>query len=52
MTLSLPMLLDVEFLEDVLSLPGDKGPVGLSRRVWISTLTVDSGVVASKKSIR
>lgn len=45
--LSLPTLLDVESLEDVLALPGDTGPLGLSRRVWISTLTDGAGLVAS-----
>jgi len=41
------MLLDVESLEDVLALPGDTGPLGLSRRVWISTLTTGAGLTAS-----
>ena len=45
--LSLPTLLDVESLEDVLALPGDTGPLGLSRRVWISTLTTGAGLTAS-----
>jgi hypothetical protein len=45
--LSLPMLLEVESLEDVLALPGDTGPLGLSRRVWISTLTTGAGLTAS-----
>jgi len=45
--LSLPMLLDVESLEDVLALPGDTGPLGLSKRVWISTLTTGAGLTAS-----
>jgi hypothetical protein len=46
--LSLPVLLAEEFLEDVLALPGDGGPLGLSKRVWISTLTADAGSNASK----
>ena len=46
--LSLPILLDVESLEEVLALPGDAGPLGLSRRVWISTLTAGAGLIASK----
>lgn len=46
--LSLPTLLDVESLEEVLALPGDAGPLGLSKRVWISTLTVDTGETASR----
>lgn len=45
--LSLPILLDVESLEEVLALPGDTGPLGLSRRVWISTLTTGAGLTAS-----
>jgi hypothetical protein len=45
--LSLPRLLDVESLEEVLALPGDAGPLGLSRRVWISTLTTGAGLTAS-----
>ena len=45
--LSLPILLDVESLEDVLALPGDTGPLGLCRRVWISTLTTGAGLTAS-----
>ena len=47
MALSLPVLLADEFLDDVLALPGDVGPVGLSRRVWISTLTTGAGLTAS-----
>jgi len=46
--LSLPVLLADEFLDDVLALPGDVGPVGLSRRVWISTMTTGAGSIASK----
>jgi hypothetical protein len=46
--LSLPVLLAEEFLEDVLALPGDGGPLGLSKRVWISTLTAGAGSNASK----
>lgn len=46
--LSLPVLLADEFLEDVLALPGDAGPLGLSRRVWISTVTDVAGLNASK----
>lgn len=46
--LSLPVLLADEFLEDVLALPGDAGPVGLSKRVWISTMTAGAGLNASK----
>lgn len=42
--LSLPVLLAEESLEDVLALPGDAGPVGLSKRVWISTLTAGAGL--------
>jgi hypothetical protein len=45
--LSLPVLLADEFLDDVLALPGDVGPVGLSRRVWISTMTTGAGLIAS-----
>ena len=45
--LSLPVLLADEFLDDVLALPGDVGPVGLSRRVWISTVTTGAGLIAS-----
>lgn len=45
--LSLPVLLADEFLDDVLALPGDVGPVGLSRRVWISTVTSGAGLIAS-----
>ena len=45
--LSLPILLDVESLEEVLALPGDTGPLGLSRRVWISTMTTGAGLIAS-----
>lgn len=48
MALSLPVLLAEEFLDDVLALPGDVGPVGLSRRVWISTVTTGAGLIASK----
>ena len=48
MALSLPVLLADEFLDDVLALPGDVGPVGLSRRVWISTVTTGAGLIASK----
>lgn len=44
MALSLPTLLPLEFLEDVLAFPGDAGPLGLSRRVWISTLPVAAGL--------
>lgn len=47
MALSLPVLLADEFLDDVLALPGDVGPVGLSRRVWISTVTTGAGLIAS-----
>lgn len=48
MALSLPVLLADESLEDVLALPGDVGPPGLSKRVWISTLTAGAGLEASK----
>lgn len=48
MPLSLPVLLADEFLDDVLALPGDVGPVGLSRRVLISTVTTGAGLIASK----
>ena len=47
MALSLPVLLADESLDDVLALPGDVGPVGLSRRVWISTVTTGAGLIAS-----
>ena len=47
MALSLPVLLADEFLDEVLALPGDVGPVGLSRRVWISTMTTGAGLIAS-----
>jgi hypothetical protein len=42
------VLLADEFLEDVLALPGDAGPLGLSRRVWISRVTAGAGFIASK----
>ena len=45
--MSLPVLLADEFLDDVLALPGDVGPVGRSRRVWISTMTTGAGLIAS-----
>ena len=48
MALSLPVLLADEFLDDVLALSGDVGPVGLSRRVWISTMTTGAGLIASE----
>lgn len=49
--LSLPTLLVVESLEDVLALPGDTGPPVLSRSVWISRLTVVAGLAASPKAM-
>lgn len=50
--LSLSTLLAAESLEDVLALPGDTGPPVLSRSVWISRLTVVTGVIASVGAIR